>query len=400
MGTKTDRQRLSLVGQYYVSRMVEMSRKFLIVSFLFVLVLSACTANPVFQNLPTAETPAELPVSAPATPEVVVVNTPTSPPVEIEPTTEVQPVVEVTPVVNTGPLDDEAFDIKLAQAIEAKNLDAVRSMMGDRFAFLFWNTELREVTSAEAFEILRTEHLGANAQPAIIFGTDVVALLNGLDPLVQWGPVMQPVRAMHATGLGPNAANEAVFVIAEQADGVRYLYGMILPTDGYFHAIDDNDDRVTATNVNYVQAQGNIRMRTGPGFEYAQEDMLFEGQVALVTGVSKDGGWWRVVCETDASGYCWISADPSLTKPVTFDLDDDRVASTDVKYVQAQANVRMRSGPGFDYAQEGTLYEGQIALVTGISLDAAWWRVFCETDASGYCWISADPSLTQPTTAP
>jgi hypothetical protein len=126
---------------------------------------------------------------------------------------------------------------------------------------------------------------------------------------------MQPVRAMHATGLGPNAANEAVFVIAEQADGVRYLYGMILPPDGYFRAITDSDDRVTATNVQYVQAQGNIRMRTGPGLEYAKQDMLYEGQVALVTGISKDSGWWRVVCETDASGYCWISADPSLTKP-------------------------------------------------------------------------------------
>jgi hypothetical protein len=112
MGTKTDRQRLSLVRQYYVSRMVEMSHKILIVSFLFVLVLSACTANPVFQNLPTAETPAglpveipaELPVSAPATPEVVVVNTPTSPPVEIAPTAEVQAVVEVTPVSQHWPV--------------------------------------------------------------------------------------------------------------------------------------------------------------------------------------------------------------------------------------------------------------------------------------------------------
>jgi uncharacterized protein YraI len=396
---------VSIYDVQYLSRKegIEMKTKFFIISLFFLLFVSACTANPVLENLPPAEAPAEVPVSASATTELVVVNTDTPAPLETQSTEEAQPVVEMPATVDTGPLDDEAFDIRLAQAIEGKNLEAVKSMMGDRFAFLLWNTELRDVASAEAFDILRQEHLVGNAQPAVIFGTDVVTLLDGVDPLVQWGPAAQPVRAFYAMGLGPNAADEAVFVVAEDEDGTRYLHGIILPPGGYFQAYDQ-DDRVVKTDVKIIQAEANVRMRTGPGFEYAQEDLLYEGQIALVTGLSKDGAWWRVVCETDASGYCFVSADPALTTPIrssqAFDMSDDRVAATDVQYIQAQANVRMRTGPGFEYAQEGLLYEGQIALVTGISRDAAWWRIVCEMDASGACWISADPSLTKPATLP
>jgi hypothetical protein len=300
-----------------------MKIQIVLISLLLLMVLSACT---VLDNFPTAATPEGQPVSSPAEPEPAVVNPPTAEniieneiePVEATPDSEViEPGVDDTPEETLTVLSDEAFDLQLARTIEDKDLDTLKWMMGARFSFLSWNTELREVSSDEAIEKLRQELFVQSAQPVVIFGTDIVALLNNAGPLVQWGPVANPVRAMHVMGLGSNGAQEAIFVIARDSNGYRYLHGVILPPGGYFQAFDPKDDRVVETDVRHIMAQTNVRMRTGPGFEYAQEDLLFEGQIALVTGKSRDGAWWRIACEVDASGYCWVTADSSLTTPTS-----------------------------------------------------------------------------------
>jgi hypothetical protein len=38
--------------------------------------------------------------------------------------------------------------------------------------------------------------------------------------------------------------------------------------------------------------------------------------------------------------------------------------------------------------------------VTGVSSDKGWWRVICPDNSVGSCWVTANPQLTQPTTAP
>jgi hypothetical protein len=73
---------------------------------------------------------------------------------------------------------------------------------------------------------------------------------------------------------------------------------------------------------------------------------------------------------------------------------------TDVKYVQAQADVTMYTGPSADYPIIGMVYDGQAALVTGISPDGRWWQVICPDDKVGGCWITADPEMTEPTSPP
>ncbi|HET7090406.1 MAG TPA: LysM peptidoglycan-binding domain-containing protein [Anaerolineae bacterium] len=76
------------------------------------------------------------------------------------------------------------------------------------------------------------------------------------------------------------------------------------------------------------------------------------------------------------------------------------VLPTDVQYVLALSNVNMRTGPGLEFAVIGKVYAGQIAGVTGVSGNGQWWRVICPDNTVGNCWVSADPSLTQPTTPP
>lgn len=76
------------------------------------------------------------------------------------------------------------------------------------------------------------------------------------------------------------------------------------------------------------------------------------------------------------------------------------VDPTSVAYIQALTDVRIRRGPGTGYAIIGRVYAGQIARVTGVARGGGWWRVMCPDDSAGNCFVSALPSLTQPTTPP
>lgn len=76
------------------------------------------------------------------------------------------------------------------------------------------------------------------------------------------------------------------------------------------------DPVVKPTPQQFIMALQTVRMRSGPGVQYAIIGRVFAGMTARVTGVSSDGGWWRVLCPNDSAGSCWVSADPSLTRPI------------------------------------------------------------------------------------
>jgi hypothetical protein len=74
--------------------------------------------------------------------------------------------------------------------------------------------------------------------------------------------------------------------------------------------------------------------------------------------------------------------------------------STDVQFVMAQQEVPIYGGPAQQYSIIGNIAAGQTAKVTGVTADGTWWRVMCPDDTIGDCWVSADPSQTQPAEAP
>lgn len=76
------------------------------------------------------------------------------------------------------------------------------------------------------------------------------------------------------------------------------------------------------------------------------------------------------------------------------------VLPTDVQYIMALVNVNIRRGPGTNYEIVGRIFAGQTAQVTGVTADGGWWRVVCPDGTVGNCFAVADPTLTQPTTAP
>ena len=84
---------------------------------------------------------------------------------------------------------------------------------------------------------------------------------------------------------------------------------------------------------------------------------------------------------------------PVPLTPIPVDMN---AYPTRVKYIMAQVDVRMRSGPGMQFSVIGYLAAGQTAKVTGISADGYWWRVICPDNTTGSCWVSALGHLTLP----
>ncbi len=107
----------------------------------------------------------------------------------------------------------------------------------------------------------------------------------------------------------------------------------------------------------------------------------------------------RLESKSGYYSYNWFYNDTSGSTP-TKTPDPGQVKSTDVKFILAHVNVFIRSGPGKQYDPVGAIAEGQIAKVTGISLDSNWWRVICPDDTIGSCWVTAGSTYTQPTDPP
>jgi hypothetical protein len=133
-----------------------------------------------------------------------------------------------------GSLDDlNTIGENLAQAVQSRDSVAMRALMQPRFSIAIFDTSLYEYTSEEALAQLQQSVFAEGAQPVVQFADDVPALLSGRDPLGEWGPVAQPVRAVHVNGLGADGQGEAVLVIANNPEtGQLYWHGILLPKDG------------------------------------------------------------------------------------------------------------------------------------------------------------------------
>lgn len=93
----------------------------------------------------------------------------------------------------------------------------------------------------------------------------------------------------------------------------RILVGQRLCVQGVTST--PGDPVVVPTPQQFVMALQTVRLRSGPGTQYAIVGRVFAGMTARVTGTSGDGRWWRVLCPDDSVGSCWVSADPTLTRP-------------------------------------------------------------------------------------
>jgi hypothetical protein len=71
-----------------------------------------------------------------------------------------------------------------------------------------------------------------------------------------------------------------------------------------------------ATPIRYITTSAEVNIRKGPSEQFEVVETIAAGQQALVTGVSRDSTWWRVVCPDNTAGNCWVTGDARFTQPV------------------------------------------------------------------------------------
>ena len=216
----------------------------------------------------------------------------------------------------------DQFSESLVNAFTMHDFNALRSMMGSQFGFArtdpaTLNGSLNYVSPEQAVAELQAGVLAQGSDPVVLWTTDIPALLQGSDPLGLWGPVISPVRAIHATSLSVTNQGEGVLVIGRENSGRFYWLGILLPLNGEDFGpapIPGPVGDAQPTEIRSVEALDDVNVRSGPGLKFAVEGRVRAGEILQVTGVSPDGAWWQFVCVQDASGRCWVSADPSLTR--------------------------------------------------------------------------------------
>ena len=297
--------------------------------------------------------------------------------------------------------DAGLFSQALVDAIQARDFEKLKSLMEPTFTIAYWQSEGTSNTPEQAIEQLQRNLLSQSSQITADPNKNLAELL-GMDPVTIVGPDALEIRPLFSSGWGPEGKDEAVLFIAKRSDGAYYWYGLLFGKDGFAKPAPSVatptpvDTKAYATQVQYVLAQQDVNMRSGPGLQFKIINYIAAGQTAKVTGVSANGAWWRVICPDNTVGSCWVSAATNLTKPSNSPLPDQTSYPTNVKYVTALKDVNIYLGPGTQFSIVGLVKTGETAQVLGVNADKRWWQVPCLADEVK-CWISADPKLTQPT---
>lgn len=410
------------------------------------------------------------------------------------------------------PRDMESFKHALIQALNAKDYETLRLMMDTSLTIAHWRSEGSAYNVEPAIEQLKLNHFGANMSITADFAKEVTTFPSDTDPLSLFGLDVGPNHMLFVSGWGPEGKDEAILYFNYLLDGSLYWHGVLVAKGGFADkliltpvVVQPVDTNVYPTQVKYVLAQKDVRMRSGPGTQFNVIGWVAAGQTARVTGVNSNGSWWRVICPDDSTGSCWVSADPSLTKPTdgivtnppdnstkkadvqsveiqvleSYPLQVNAVARgflpdsgcttianvsqsrngnvitvlvmtkknqqivctqtltpfeqvisldvssllpgnyivhvngmeasfslpqshqpTNVTYVMALQDVSIYDGTSLQHSIIGSIASGQVAMVTGVSMDGHWWRVICPDDTIGNCWVTADQAYTQPTQQP
>jgi hypothetical protein len=235
-----------------------------------------------------------------------------------------------TPAFASAPVDEgitpDAFTASLIGALVSRNDAALQAMMGSPFVWADWQGTGEEMTPPDALARLQSELLAASRSLTFVAPIVIDEWMRGSDPLTIWPPEAQPVTVLGVGGLGAAGEDEAILVVAQNADGAFYWYGLLLAAGGFADQSGDPPAAITVlpaqtaatvlpSAVQQVLVLGPVGVFAGPGSQYDQIGTAVRGQTYPVLGASADGQWWAVTC-TDLPGPCWISANPTFVRPL------------------------------------------------------------------------------------
>lgn len=169
---------------------------------------------------------------------------------------------------------------------------------------------------------------------------------------------------------------------------------------------------VMATDVRAIRVADTTEMApiySGPGADFVQAAGVESGMALAVSGITEDGDWYQLAGCGEQNLFrpapsCWISTAQEVSQPIRgIDPSQQPVLPTDAQAVQIVTNEFMApvySGPDETYPRISQLASGFSFPITGISEDGNWWQLQgCSSPLNeelDECWISADPSMTEP----
>ena len=204
------------------------------------------------------------------------------------------------------------------------------------------------------------------------------AQVAGISPdSLWWGIVVHS----NDNGLGWVSTSS---VTSENTEGVPVI-GLVVEGDGIQKA-------------NFVTADVDTAILSGPGDGYDSFGLLLAGQSAEVIGLSSDNGWFVIRVPYVESGEGWVLADSvTVNNPEgiliierEIEPGGDEVPAGDTPRVRAISNVNVRSGPDVYYKKIGLLPAGDVAEVIGYSADRLWWAIKVPFVETGQGWVSVD----------
>lgn len=227
------------------------------------------------------------------------------------------------------------------------------------------------------------DSLGEANQPVAILESGQIAPVIGVSADRQWWAIRVPYLA---DGQGWVTASQVTVQNAEQA-----------PTVGV-EGPAGNQPRPTG-QMAIALAVANVNVRRGPDMSFEKIGLLKNGEEAEIIGVSPDRLWWAIRLPGDAERTGWVAKDyivarnsdgvPVLTPESSTPGGSVSSPQPGRPFLVAAWTVNIRAGPGKQYAIVGTLQQGQMAEIIGVSEDASWWAIKFESAEGERGWVAA-----------
>ncbi len=182
---------------------------------------------------------------------------------------------------------------------------------------------------------------------------------------------------------------------ADDIAGIQALYGPPGPGEGSPPPAPANPSGATGVTAT---AQTSLRLRSGPDTSFGQVGLVPNATVLPVIGKNAQGNWlyvdfngtrgwvagWYTSIQGDLAAVPVVSNDGGGAAPAP-PAPDEPTNPGDVTAL-ASTNIRMRSGPGTDYSQVGTVSAGNTVPILARNSSANWLLVLNNGQTG---WIAA-----------
>jgi uncharacterized protein YgiM (DUF1202 family) len=180
----------------------------------------------------------------------------------------------------------------VVNALNAKNFDSAKSMMGETFGIGFWQSEGMLLTPDQAIQQLQG-YIVANTVVVPDFNKDVNTLTGELNPYQIMN--LDPSRSfgLFITGLGSNGMGEAILFMTQRPDGRYYWYGILIAPTGFIPVPITLTGPYTVTGIAPDSA---LNIRSGAGLSYP----------VIASFTTSTNNIMRTPSTTAADGIFWV----------------------------------------------------------------------------------------------